>query len=193
MEKLFCFVDETGQDTQGLLFIVVAVVTGGEREPLEASLLTAERSSGSRRGQKWVKSTHRERMAYLDAVLRGDGLRGRVFYRIHAGGTAYLQRTAEAIVQALTRYTLENGIGSYRATAVIDGLNEQEQRRVRKMLSQHGLRSATVRGARDESSAAVRLADMVAGLVRDAEEGRERAVHLVERGTENGLFARLEP
>ncbi len=30
--KLFCYVDETGQDTQGRLFVVAVVVTGSERE-----------------------------------------------------------------------------------------------------------------------------------------------------------------
>lgn len=33
-EKVFCYVDESGQDTQGILFIVAIVITSHERDQL---------------------------------------------------------------------------------------------------------------------------------------------------------------
>ena len=34
MEKLYAYVDETGQDTQGTLFLLAVVVVGDERDIL---------------------------------------------------------------------------------------------------------------------------------------------------------------
>lgn len=40
--KLYCYVDETGQDTMGQLFIVVAVIVASERDKLDRYLEEAE-------------------------------------------------------------------------------------------------------------------------------------------------------
>ncbi len=46
--KLYCYVDEIGQDTRGQLFVVVALLTGGDqRDSFVRQLKTAEMASGS--------------------------------------------------------------------------------------------------------------------------------------------------
>jgi len=43
MPKLYCYVDETGQDTEGAFFLVVVVLVAGEvRERLREKLLKIE-------------------------------------------------------------------------------------------------------------------------------------------------------
>ncbi len=46
MQKLYCYVDETGQDTQGALFLVALVIVGQEREKLRKLLRSLEGRSG---------------------------------------------------------------------------------------------------------------------------------------------------
>jgi hypothetical protein len=39
MQKLYCYVDETGQDTASSIFVVVAVVSAQDQEPLREALM----------------------------------------------------------------------------------------------------------------------------------------------------------
>jgi len=58
MQKLYCYVDETGQDTKGRLFLVAVVVLVSDRENLRSKLRKAEQISG--KGiKKWMKATHK--------------------------------------------------------------------------------------------------------------------------------------
>lgn len=45
-QKLYCYVDETGQDTEGDLFVVSLVVTGDERDELLKLCESIEKKSG---------------------------------------------------------------------------------------------------------------------------------------------------
>ena len=45
-QKIYCYVDETGQDTLGELFIVSVVVNSADRDALVAVLEKIERTSG---------------------------------------------------------------------------------------------------------------------------------------------------
>jgi hypothetical protein len=54
-QKLYCYVDESGQDTEGELFIVAVVVATEERERLRKICTDIE--ANSRKGiRKWSKS-----------------------------------------------------------------------------------------------------------------------------------------
>lgn len=68
IHKLYCFVDETGQDTLGALFVVAIVVTDERQQELEKYLEILERASGKHK-RKWVKSRDQERQMYIRALL----------------------------------------------------------------------------------------------------------------------------
>jgi hypothetical protein len=69
MQRLYCYVDESGQDTQGKLFLVTAVVTERQyREELEQRLLEIEEISRKRQ-MKWRPTSFERRLAYLEAIL----------------------------------------------------------------------------------------------------------------------------
>ncbi len=57
--KLYCYVDETGQDTKGKLFIVVAVIVGEEKNEVEKYLESIEEQSGKGK-RKWIKAREKE-------------------------------------------------------------------------------------------------------------------------------------
>lgn len=167
-EKLYCYVDETGQDTLGRLFIVVAVVTGDERQELSDFLENAEKDSGGRRKQVWSKKDNKRRKKYLDAAFRPELLKGKIFYEVFKDTKNFERLTAETVAGALGLYSTQNQISSYETTIIIDGLNSTAASRVRRILQKHNVKIDKIRGERDESSPLLRLADVSARLVRGA-------------------------
>jgi len=171
--KLYCYVDETGQDTKGRLFIVVAVVVAAERDKLNQYLEEAERTSGIGK-RKWVraKSVTTSRDQYLESISTAD-LQHKIFYGRYTnpGTGAYEYLTVLAIAQAVTMYREKHQVSSdYKVSITLDGLKGSEGQRVGRELRELGVKSRKIRGARDESEPFSRLADRIAGLVRDAEE-----------------------
>lgn len=48
MQKLYCYVDESGQDTKGEIFVVGIVILEQERERMEKELESIETISGKK-------------------------------------------------------------------------------------------------------------------------------------------------
>jgi hypothetical protein len=67
--KFYCYVDESGQDTRGALFVVAAVIAAEDREQVRDLLRSIERNSGKAK-RKWTKATRQQRIAYMERVLQ---------------------------------------------------------------------------------------------------------------------------
>lgn len=191
-QKLYCYVDETGQDTKGALFIVVALVTGKERDELEAFLEGTEQKSGKGK-RKWIKSRTKEKNKYLEMTLVSKQLKGKVFYRIQKNTQAYEAQTVIAIEQAIRQYISSHNIKDYKATIIIDGLSETSELRVGSALRRAGIRTRKVKGGKDQSSALLRLTDIIAGLIRETEEGEEEYIKLTRKLEKIGIINELQP
>jgi len=62
MQNLYCYVDETGQDTHGAFFLVAVVIVEEERVYLQAALEQIEQQS--QKGHlKWQKTAFARRTA----------------------------------------------------------------------------------------------------------------------------------
>lgn len=165
--KLFCYVDETGQDTQGRLFVVAVVVTDSEREMLRQQCSAIEAQSG--KGQrKWVKSKYDRRLAYVQQILKIPALHGRLCFSASYDHANYLEATVQAVAGSLR--LVESA--EYQATVLIDGLPRSEEREVGLQLRRLGVPVKKVRGAQDDTDVLIRLADAVCGFVRAALEGQ---------------------
>jgi len=68
-KKFYCYVDETGQDTQGELFIVSVVIVGTERDQALELCERIERQTGKGR-RKWIRARYAQRLAYIQQILR---------------------------------------------------------------------------------------------------------------------------
>lgn len=194
-QKLYCYVDETGQDTKGDFFIVVAVVVDDERDQLNKYLQEVELSSGIGK-KKWVRAKRAidSRNQYLEAAGSGD-IKSKVFYRTYAktGTGAFEHLTVLAIAQAVNRYReLHHATEDYRVSIMIDGLKPSEEARVGKSLRQLGVHSRKVRGGRDKSEPILRLADRIAGLVRESYEGQQEYEAIQKQLERRGILKRLE-
>lgn len=169
--KLYCFVDETGQDTHGKLFIVAVVVTDNRRDELERFLEKLEKDTGKKK-RKWFKTRAKEQLAYIEGLL-SDDLPGQLYartYSAQAGSYEELEvlATAQAINLYRERYNIED---NYKVTIAIDGLAKGQTPRVGRSFRLLGIKTRNVHGERDESSPIIRLADAVAGLVRESAVG----------------------
>ena len=100
----------------------------------------------------------------------------------------YTELTVQTIIQAIST----KASGNYRANIMIDGLNDKERGRISRGLAQRGIRRRKLRGRRDESSSLLRLADSMAGFIRDYEEGNRYAQDLYRRFENQRIITKLQ-
>lgn len=182
--KLYCFVDETGQDTKGTFFLVVVVLKDSKTlDQLEQGLVAAEESSGKRK-QKWNKSHHSAKQQYLNALMREDTLKESIYYSQYRETKAHVLFTSLTIAKAV----LAQRNKDYTVTVIIDGLNNKERDLVRTELKKLDIKYRKIRGMGDEQSAFLRLADAMAGFLRDNIEGESYAVGLMPRFIQKGII-----
>lgn len=172
--KLYCYVDETGQDTKGSYFIVAVVVTDNRQHELEDQLEAVEAASGKKTA-KWLKTSDKVRLAYFQMILENHSLPAMVYAKRFAGASGdFDELEVLATAQAINMYREEQGIDvtGYKVTVTVDGLSKTTALRMGSEFRKLGIKTRKVVGKKDESSAIIRLADAVAGLVREVSEGR---------------------
>jgi hypothetical protein len=187
MQKLYCYVDETGQDTKGALFFVSVVIVGQEREQLIPLLETLEHETGKQK-RKWSKSRPGLRHAYIRRVLREESFIGKLYYHRVSNTQEYTAATIQATAQAIKK----TAPPIYKATILVDGLSRTEERSFARGIRAAGVHTEKIRGATDEADAFIRLADAVCGFIREAEEGDAGELRpLLERAVKEGYITRV--
>jgi hypothetical protein len=185
--KPYLYVDESGQDTAGDLFVVSVAVTHLEtRDEIAAMLTKIEHDTGKQR-TKWMKASRVSRLAYMKSVLSDLPQECLLFYELHRNTKDYTGATVRTIARALTWVVGDDA----RATILIDALSVKGRREIGAALRRHKAR-VDVRGVRkDESDAFIRLADALAGFVRDATEGYGEEGRLLKRALEANRLRNL--
>lgn len=181
-QKLYCYVDETGQDTEGVLFLVSVVITEQEHEAFARELERIETETGKRR-VKWHKTSIERKTAYIRAILACPIFQRTIFFSHYTDSKAYVDLTVYTTAKAI----LQRAGSDYKATVIVDGLSGSEVRHFSSELRKLHIRIRKVRGARDESEPGIRLADAFAGFLRDAIEGKEYAEKLYQEARKRGI------
>lgn len=161
MQKLYCYLDETGQDTRGDLFLVSAVVNGVERDDAQRILEQIEKESGKNKS-KWVRTRDEARQRYLTAVFAQPVFQGHLLYAVYRDTMNYPEHTAQTAKRAIDRFAEAN----YKAPIIVDGLEGQQRQSFSNLVRSLGVRYKTICGVRDETDAFIRLADALCGLAR---------------------------
>ena len=178
--KLYCYIDETGQDTLGTLFIVAIVVTNNSRNDLRQLLETAEQETGKK--TKWAKTSDKIRHAYIEALINGELPAQAYTKTYHHTAGSFDELEVLAAAQAVALYKEAHDItDSYKVTIAVDGLAKRLVPRIGHSFRLLGIKTRNVHGERGEASPIIRLADATAGLVREAQEGREQYITLKKR------------
>jgi hypothetical protein len=175
--KFYCYVDETGQDTKGNLFLVAVVIkeiSGVTR--LERKLEEIEQKT-SKKQLKWKKTSNQVKKQYLEELIRIKDIRNSVYYSQYHSSKEYPKLTSLTIAKAI----LMKDKKDYVVTVIIDGLNDKEREVVRTELKKLKIRYRKIRGMKDEQSVFLRLADAMAGFLRDYTEGESYTVTFMKR------------
>ena len=100
MQRLYCYVDETGQDSASSIFVVVAVVTAQEQEPLRQALMDIEDVAGTGR-RKWHKSRSSRRLRYLTLALERNLGGAEIFFGSYSKPLPYFFPLLEVLEHAI--------------------------------------------------------------------------------------------
>ncbi|GAB4418797.1 MAG: hypothetical protein Kow00106_14910 [Anaerolineae bacterium] len=148
--------------------MVAIVIFPGHEDTLSSTCEQLEQESGKGKF-KWGKAEYRRRNEYLRRVFAQKSFKGGLGYAVFHQTTDYDRATIQAIVKALQ----DQSAGQpYRAIVYVDGLSRTKEREYMREFRKRGVPVYKVRGiARDENSAPTRLADAIAGFVRDILEG----------------------
>ena len=191
--KVYCYVDETGQDTQGKFFIVGVVVATGEDQGQMIHTCEAIESRTGKGRVKWTKTRKDKRWAYMEEILRTPVFHGRLFVAHYKNTQDYLTATVDAIARVLGVILAEEAREKTRIIVLIDALPKKHIQRVRHSLRNRGHQVKKVRGVRHErGDALIRLADALCGFARDAYT-IEGAPRLWERAIALGYIREVGP
>ncbi len=182
-QKLYAYVDESGQDTRGELFLVAVVVVGEQRDQLRELLRNIERES--RKNKKWAKERRVRREAYIRRVLETKQLAGLLYYSHYHDTRDYVPLTILSTARAILHQARE----TYQADMWVDGLNRPERQRFTKGLRDLHVRvPRQARGLTDEADEFIRLADALAGFVRDGMEDDDMMASLYKKALRNKVI-----
>lgn len=162
-KKLYCYVDETGQDTQGDIFIVAVVVPENRDEVLEY-LEKVERQSGKGKF-KWGRAEPKKRLQYIETVLNQRKYPLKIYFSFYGNTKEYKTLTILTIFKALQSI---KDFKNQKFIISVDALGEKDRRFYGSELHKLGIPSRQVKGVqREESNSLIRLADSVCGFIRD--------------------------
>lgn len=178
MQKLYCYVDETGQDIGSELFIVVAVINDKEQSVLRRELIKVEDLTkiGIR---KWRKARFERKIKYLDLVIEKGIGKGEVYFGYYKKPLPYFLPILETLEKAIKRQAQKD----YKATVYIDGIDKKKAHELINGLRLRGIKLDLIKSRRDESEPLIRLADRWAGCIRAA---------LLERKEEKKIFQKAK-
>ena len=186
--RLNLYVDESGQDTRGLLFIV-AVVAVEKSDELSRLCESFERTSGKGK-KKWSGARKDKRLAYLRAAISGAAsLKAILFYSVFRVTTDYDEATIAGIKKLVRRLSPFN----FKVYVYVDGLGKKKCSRYKTCLRKRGYPVEKVSGIRkDENDPLIRLADAVAGASRDLlERGDSELGEIFSQAKERGTLVEL--
>jgi|SRR3990167_8154509 len=187
IRKLYYYVDETGQDTAAqpekkqAIFVVAIIVLDSRQNPLEKIVARYEKTS--RKGKiPWHKAKYSFRLDFIRSIIRDDRFKGALWYQV-------FRQPSKPFFDTYTLQAIANCIGNkfknhhYVKEIYVDGLTRSKQSEYAVELRRMGIHQASFHRATDQGSPLIRLADALAGLVREAEEdGGSEAAKVLSKG-----------
>ena len=173
-EIQYVYVDESGQvDGRGdALHVGIAVVDAALREEAQRRLESLEQRIGKR--GKWHGSSVKTKSEYFKGLIQTTAGPALYWFRSIVP-CAYEEATACAAARAMR---LAGGPDA-RFIVIIDGLKKASRQRVARILREHQVRWREIQvNKREDSDSLLRLADALAGFVRDVHHRKEFALGL---------------
>jgi hypothetical protein len=194
MHKLYCYVDESGPDTfaqpnRRHIFVVGVVVTDQSRDALSQACEDYEQASGKGKF-KWNNAERSRRLRYMHLILHDPRFHHVLCFSIfnHITKKDFDVSTVRGIAWAALLRPLDS---PFVIQVYVDGLAKKKRSEYRQGLKRLGVPVGEVKGIpREESSPLTRLADAMAGMVRDAVLDEDTdAKEMLDRSVSEGLIA----
>ena len=182
------YVDESGQDTKGKLF-VVAVVAVENSDKSRQLCESVEKSSGKGK-VKWRSAQKKRRLMYLRTVISDTpSLESTLFYSIFRHTTDYDSATIDGIAKAIRRLRAP---GSH-VYVYVDGLSKAKCNVYKTRLRQLNCPVRKVsRVGKDENEPLIRLADALAGASAELLKYRDNELReLFSEAEKQGILLAL--
>lgn len=123
--------------------------------------MSTRNQSDSENGLRTVEDIINE----IHTIATLSELKNCLFYSTYTDTRDYVGATVGAIARVLQRHVTNTE--TYGVIVVVDGLDKREKQQIAKQLKRAGVMYKKVRGAKDEGSAWIRLADAIAGFSWD--------------------------
>jgi len=111
----------------------------------------------------------------------------RNLYSAYPDSKQYTPLLALTIAKSINFQKTDN----YSATIIIDGLKGLETEYIRRQLKNLNIHYKKIRGMKDEQDALLRLADSMAGFIRDYTEGQKYARELFKKFTKGDIIMEI--
>ena len=187
-KKLYCYVDETGQDAGSNFFVVVSIVSSDEQNKIRENLMQVEEDSKIH-ARKWFNSRSPIKEEFLRTLIKQDLGKGDVYYEKFEKPVPFFLPLLETVEKAIKA---KAGNEPYIATVYVDGIDKKKAIELTGGLRHKGIKLEYVRSARDESEPMIRLADRWAGCIRDALEGKEANTKILSKAEKEGYIKQLQ-
>lgn len=183
-QKLYCYVDETGQDAGSKHFIVVAVIVMSNIIQVRERMEQLEKRAGVGK-TKWHKSNFKFRIKFMEAFLLQDNKDLRVYFMKVRKPILYYVPTLEILQKSISAHSSANT----QAIVCIDGLDKFSAKKFTNALRTKIVKVSLAKGVRDESEPLIRLADRWAGCIRMALAGNKQCKNFVARAEKKGILS----
>lgn len=192
MSKLYCYVDETGAETAGKFFAVATIVFSSSKEEMAAICQEYEQISDKGRN-KWGRADRKKRLTYMTYITSNPRFLGILRYATFRNTQKY--KYDDATIDTIARGLQWQAPRDYKALVYIDALSKTKKHEYGPQLRRMGIPLEQIRGiAKDENDSLIRLADAVAGFIRDVlydEKADAQLVKLFEKANEAGYLIGL--
>lgn len=163
--KIYVYVDETGQDTQGQIFIVICIIIIGVDHKIKTAQLLEKIEKQTNKKAKWHKSSKKAKLNYLSKLNQLPDFK--IYVKIFKKEQDYFLNTIKSIIQSI------KSVKYYRKSKfviIIDGLPKANINSAKKLIRQEKITVDKLKGLKDEQDSFLRLADNMAGLIREIQE-----------------------
>lgn len=184
--QLYAYVDESGQDTKGEMFLVSVIIVGSKRDELRRLLREIETDS-EKKNRKWTKERRKRRKAYIQRIINTKEFAGLIYYSHYKKAENFIYLTVLSTAWAI----LDQAENPYQATVYVDGLTKHDRGYFTAGLRRLKVKTQLARGLKDEADEFIRLADAIAGFVRDGIEGDDIMAPLYKKALNKGIIKEL--
>lgn len=185
-QKLYCYVDETGQDSGTEFFVVVAVVSDRDQNLIRKQLFKIE-SSAKIGLRKWHKSKDERKRRFLQLVLEKKIGKGEIYFGRYKKPIPFFLPMLEVLEKSILDKAEEN----YKAIVYVDGIDKKKASELTSALRVRKIKLEFVRSARDESEPLIRLADRWAGCIGTAFSGNKPEKRIFEKAKEQKYLQKV--